>query len=132
MGRTAVLDVLRPNRRCIVLKEFSLESPKPFDRCRQIAANWFSNFYAVHRTEVLLDNFRLTAAHTDFRPTLHISEMLLSQLSVLRGRVKILTQMYSLREQHAGNAGSARSVCDQAQMELLYCRFGKSDRLSMI
>ncbi len=123
MGRTAVLDALRPHRRCQVLKGVSLEAIEPFDRCRQIAGNWFSNFYAVHRTESLLNNFQLTAANTDFRPTLHIPEMLLSQLSVLRGRVKVLTQMYSLREQHGGNAGSARTAGERSQMELLYCRF---------
>ncbi len=123
MGCTARLNVDHPNRRCVVLKGYSIEDTKPFDRCRQMAANWMSTFYGVYRTEMLLENFRITAACTDSRITYHMPEMILSQLSVLRGRSKVLPLMYLLRERHDDNAGRSQRTGVRPQAEELYQRF---------
>jgi hypothetical protein len=124
MGRIAMLNVNRPHQRCGVLKGYSIEDDRPFDRCRQMAAQWFSNAYAVYRTETLLDILQTTAANTDSGLTYYLPEMLASQLSVMRGGVKVLPLMYSLREYHAANAGTGKLVPeDRSQTEALYQRF---------
>lgn len=123
MGRVAMLNVNHPLRWCKILKGYSIEDDRPFDRCRRMARGWFCNFYAVHRTESRLDNFRLTAANTDSHGAVHLSEGLLSQLSVLTGRVKLLPQMYLLREQHGGNLGTAMRSLGQPEAERHYLQF---------
>ena len=123
MGRTAMLNVNQPPWWCKVLKGYSIEDDRPFDRCRRMAREWFSNFYAVHRTATLLDTFQITVANTDFQESAHLSEGLLSQLSVLRGRVKVLPQMYSLREQHGANTGTTIRNQGRPEAERHYLQF---------
>lgn len=123
MGRTSRLNVDHPNRRCVVLKGYSIEDRQALDRCRQMAANWMSTFYGVYRTETLLDNFQITAACTDSRVTYHMPEMMLSQLSVLRGGIKVLPVMYLFRERHDANAGRSQRTGIRPQAEPLYQRF---------
>lgn len=123
MGRTAQLSPSLPGWCCRVLKGYSIEHDRPFERCHQLAANWFTNFYAVYRTETLLDMFRVTAANTNASLNYHIPEMLLSQLSVLRGRVKVLPTMYSLMEKHGSNAGAAMRTGVRPEAESMYLRF---------
>jgi glycosyltransferase domain-containing protein len=123
MGRNAMLNVNHSLWCSRILKGYSIEDDRPFDRCRRMARDWFSNFYAVHRTEGLLNNFRITAANADSQRSPQLSETLLSQMSVLIGRVKLLPMMYSLREQHGTNAGSALRNQREPQAELLYQRF---------
>ncbi len=123
MGRTAQLDTKLPRWCCTVLKGYSIEDDEPLQRCRRMASIWFTNFYAVYRTRTLLDSFRITAANTDFRHSVHMPEMLLTQLSVLRGRVKVLPLMYSLLERHATNTSGAQQVRVRPQAELHYERF---------
>lgn len=122
-GRNAILDISNRRRWCMVLKGYSLEDDLPFDRCRRMARQWFSNFFAVHRTETLLDIFQITAANTDSGLGYRFPETLLSQLSVLRGRVKVLPLMYALKEQHGANTSIAMRNQRQSQSELLYERF---------
>ena len=126
MGRTVQLDTtpaLWHGSGLRVLKGYSIEHDRPLDRCRQMITRVFSSFYAVYRTETLLDNFRVTAAHTDSRLSLEIPEVLLSQLSVLCGRLKVLPLMYSIRERHHSNAGRALRSGVRQQSELFYQRF---------
>lgn len=123
LGRTAMINANHPRRWSVVLKGYSIEEDWPLDRCRRMASDWFSNFYAVHRTETLLDNFRVAAANTEFQQSAQLSETLLSQMSVLRGRVKVLPQMYSLREQHSANTGAAMRNRRLTDAELHYQRF---------
>ena len=123
MGRTAQLNPKLPRWCCRVLKGYSIEHDLPFDRCRQLAANWFTNFYAVYRTTTMLDIFQITAANTNSSLNYHLPEMLFSQLSVLRGRVKVLPQMYSLMEKHDSNAGAAMRTGVRPQAESMYQRF---------
>jgi len=128
MGRTVQLSPTRPawrGRVLQVLKGYSIEHDRPLDRCRQMATQLFSSFYAVYRTETLLDNFQITAANSDSQLTLLAPEMLLSQLSVLRGRIKVLPVMYSIRERHETNAGFSVRTGVQPKAEPLYQRFRK-------
>ncbi len=104
-GRTAKI---YPRRRwfgCERLKGYSIEDAEALDRCRRLAGNFFTNFYAVYRTETLRELFRLTAEHTDSTVTYALAEMLLSQLSAARGRLKVLPCMHLLLERHPAMAG---------------------------
>lgn len=106
-----------------VLKGYSIEQDGPLERCRQMVTRVFSSFYAVYRTETLLGNFRITAGHTDSQQSLEVPEALLSQLSVLRGRLKVLPLMYSIRQRHRTNASVALRSGLRPQVELFYQRF---------
>ena len=126
MGRTVQLNTtpaLWHGNGLRVLRGYSIEHDQPLERCRQMVARVFSSYYAVYRTETLLGNFRVTAAHTDSRLTLEVPEVLLSQLSVLCGRLKVLPLMYSIRERHRSNAGHALRSGVRQQSELFYQRF---------
>lgn len=123
LGRTAEFSPRLPVWCCRILRGYSIEDEQPFVRCRRLVSSWFTNFYAVYRTETLLDNFRITAAHTNSSLNYHIPEMLLSQLSALRGRIKVIPAIYSLMERHGTNIGSASRVGVRPQAEQLYLRF---------
>lgn len=125
MGRTAQLDAKLPRWCCTILKGYSIEDDEPLQRCRRMASLWFTNFYAVYRTETLRANFEITAANTDSRQSVHMPEMLMSQLSVLRGRVKVLPLMYSLLERHDTNTSGSHQIRVRLQAELHYQRFRK-------
>lgn len=121
MGRTAMLDVKHLHGWCKVLKGYSIEDDLPIDRCRWMAQQWFSNFYAVHRTEERLSDFQIKPTRPD--PLWSMSDTMLCQMSVLRGRLKVLPQMYALRERHGDNAGTSMRHQRTAQAELRYKRF---------
>lgn len=104
MGRTVQFRAGRVVGRCRVIKGYSIEQERPFDRCFAMADQWFTNFYAVYRTDVLLGNMRLAARHTDSRRGYYLPEVFLSQLSVLSGCVKVFPFLYSVMEQHGANA----------------------------
>ncbi|MEK6259344.1 MAG: TIGR00180 family glycosyltransferase [Planctomycetota bacterium] len=123
MGRTAQVNPRLPRWCCRVLKGYSIEHDHPFDRCQKLAENWFTNFYAVYRTTTMLDIFHITTANTNASLNYHLPEMLFSQLSVLRGRVKVLPQMYSLLEKHDSNAGAAMRTGIRPHAEPMYRRF---------
>ena len=123
MGRTAQINPKLPRWCSRVLRGYSIENEQPFERCRQLATHWFTNFYAVYRTETLLDNFRAAAASTDSSLYYLVPEMLLSQLSALRGRIKVLPTMYSLMERHGTNAGAGMRVGIREQAESQFQRF---------
>ena len=123
IGRNADLSVVSPHWPCLVYQGYSIEDDRPFDRCIRLADYWFTNFYAVYRTESLRDTFQTAALNTDSRSTPHLTELLLSQLSVLRGRLKVLPLMYSLTEDHGKNNSRVTRTGVQPEAELLYQRF---------
>ena len=123
IGRMAATNVMQSFSPCIVHQGYSIEDDRPFDRCRKIADFWFTNFYGVHRTESLSENFRLTAASTDSRKTPHLAEQMLSLLSVLSGRVKVLPLISSVVECHGKNSSMTTRSGMQAEGEELYLRF---------
>jgi len=108
IGRTVSIDTTIPlwRRKAKVLKGYSLEHDQPLDRCRQMAANYCSNFYAVYRTETLLNNFLITLSNSDSSLSFPLPEMSIRNLSLLSGRVKVLPVMHSLWQRHGGNAGA--------------------------
>ena len=126
LGYSPVLDCGRRKGRCQVGIGMSLEDPQPLARCRQMARVWFSTFYGVYRTPTLREIFQKTQASTDSQLTYFLPEMMLSQLSVLRGQVKVFPKLYGLREFHFTNAGQRPKVPAQPQAELLYRRFQES------
>jgi glycosyltransferase domain-containing protein len=122
-GRTAQV---YPGRRwfgCVRLKGFDITDDDPFVRCRTLAGSFFSNFYSVYRREQLAENFRITAANSDSRLSYTMPEMLLSQLSALRGRIKVLPVMHLLMERHPTNAGYLGRSGVRQQAEEMYQRF---------
>jgi glycosyltransferase domain-containing protein len=99
-GRTAKVYPRRLLMGCDRLKGYSIEDDDALTRCHRLAANWFTNFYAVYRTEDLRETFRLTEQNVD-----SMAEMFLSQLSAVRGRIKVLPCMHLILEVHPGAAG---------------------------
>jgi glycosyltransferase domain-containing protein len=122
-GRTAQLYPGRKRFACMRLKGFDVDDDDPFVRCQRLADSFFSNFYSVYRRETLAENFRLTAAATDSRLSYTMPEMLLSQLSLIRGRVKVLPAMHLLMERHPTNAGYLGRTGERPQAEAMYRRF---------
>jgi glycosyltransferase domain-containing protein len=122
-GSTALLYPERRRFGCMRLKGFNVEESVPYERCRRLAGNFFSNFYSVYRREELTRNFRLATANTDSRLTYTLPEMLLSQLSALQGRIKVLPGMHLLMERHPTNAGYLGRTGVRPQAEALYQRF---------
>lgn len=105
LGRTVKV---YPRRRWFAfqrLKGYSIEHSDPLSRCRQMARNFFTNFYAVHRTTSLRSDFRLVAAGSDGTANDAVGEALLSQLSVIGGRVKLLPCLHLLIERHPAMGG---------------------------
>jgi len=123
IGRMAAINVMHSYSPCIVHQGYSIEDDRPIDRCRKMADFWFTNFYGVHRTESLYDNFRLTAASTDSRKTPHLAEQMLSLLSVINGRVKVLPVISSVVECHGKNSSMTTRLGVQTEGEELYLRF---------
>ncbi len=125
LGRTVLLNTTprRLRSKLKVLKGYSVEHDRPLDRCRKIAERFFSNFYAVHRTEQLLENFRITAASTDSLASPHLPELMLLHLSVMRGKVKVLPVMHSIWQRHGSNASTTRWASRLSNAEGLYQRF---------
>lgn len=123
LGRVALLRPSNPQWATKVLRGYSIEDDSPLERCRRLTEVFFTNFYAVYRTEVLLDIYRLTTQHTDATANSLLCELLLGQLSVLRGRIKVIPAMYSLMESHSQNAMSQlkKEVCENPEM--LFQRF---------
>jgi glycosyltransferase domain-containing protein len=107
-GRSARV---KPSRRWFGhnhLKGYSIEDDDPLIRCQRLAETWFTNFYAVYRTDTLLEMFRLTEAHSDCRVTYALAEMLLSQLSAIRGRIRVLPFMHLIMEVHPATTSVQR------------------------
>lgn len=123
MGRTVQFRAGRIGMRCRVGKGYSVEQNRPFDRCLAMADQWFTNFYAVYRTEALLGNMRLASRYTDSRRGYYLPEVLLSQLSVLSGRVKVLPFLYSVMEQHGSNAAHTHRAGVRPDAEPQYQTF---------
>lgn len=122
-GRTALLYPHRRHFACMRLKGYDIGDDDPFTRCRKLADSFFSNFYAVYRPAELAENFRITAAHSDARLGYVQPEMLLSQLSALRGRIKVLPAMYLLMERHGTNAGFLGRSGERPDAATVYARF---------
>ena len=136
MGHKALLNTTK-NRwtgRLKVLKGYSIEYDRPLDRCRHMATQWMSNFYAVNRTEALYRDFQIVSVMSNSKSLSQIPEMLMSQLSVIRGRAKVLPMMYSVWQRHATNCTNTVAKSIQPLAEQFYKEFNEclSSQLSQV
>lgn len=125
MGHKALLNTTRKTRlgSLKVLKGYSIDDESTLERCRLMATQWYSNFYAVYRTPILHDSFRIVAANSSPKSLPQLPEMLMSQLSVLRGRAKVLPMMYSIWQRHETNWTNMVAKALQSEPERHYEQF---------
>ena len=96
----------------------------PVARFRFMADCWFSNFYSVYRTEDLQVDFELTCKSTSTLETIILPELLLSYLSVIRGKGKYLTCLSGLVQSHQQCASrTAAKISDPENYPHQYERF---------
>ena len=122
-GILAVMNCKKPGAPYHASAGFSISDDRVLVRCSRMASLWFSTYYGVYRTETLLGNFQITAANSDCLRSYFIPEMLLSQLSVLKGRVRVFPEIYYLIEAHDTNLGSSPKVAEPKYAEELYLQF---------
>lgn len=109
--------------KCYVLTNYSLEADNPVQRFRQFASNWYSTFYSVCRTSMLARAYQVADEATDYDRARILPEILLSQMTVILGRVKYLPGLYILREEHELNDSRLPIVQDMEHSEELYLSF---------
>ncbi len=126
MGKIASLDTTPRAwlRRPKILKGFSITNERPLDRCRQQNAISFTSFYAVHRRDDMLRDFH-AVMHDAFGGSNadHLQEMSLTLLRALRGRLEVLSSLYSIRQIHTSNAAKAFWQGEVPDAEAWFQRF---------
>lgn len=117
------VESLRDNR-CSQVRCDQLDHPDPRVRFRRYAQNWFSNFYAVGRTDNLLRAWRIMQLASDHEKARIYPEWMLSQLAVIYGKFAVLPQTHYLFELHGENISSHQPlIADAASANLLYDQF---------
>jgi len=110
--------------RCYRLRGYSLEDDSPIKRFQRLATNWYSTFYSVYRTPNIVRSFQVTDDTCDYLRARIFPEILLSQMSVILGKVKFFPFLYILREEHASNENSVTpEVQDEQHRSELYAAF---------
>lgn len=104
--------VNRPGKPPYATAGYSIVEDDAIARCRKMFRFNFTTFYGVNRTANLRENFRITTSGIDCAHSHFFPEILLSQLSVLRGRVKVLPEIYYLHEEHDANFARTPKVTD--------------------
>lgn len=79
----------------------SVEFDDPLVRLKDHMENFHSNYYGVHRTEVLLRHFRVMQANVDSVGTGNMGEYLLGYLTAVDGKLKCFDYPYMLRQAHS-------------------------------
>lgn len=122
-GILASVYAQRPNE-YFAIPSFHLGSPDPMCRFRDMHRRWFTTFYAVYHTEILQRAFQITDTHCDWLGARIFPEILLSQLSVLAGRVNFIPELYLVREEHDLNESVVvPEISDLNAMAESYGRF---------
>jgi glycosyltransferase domain-containing protein len=122
-GIMVSLDIDKQNR-CYRLRGYSLEDDSPIKRFQRLATNWYSTFYSVYRTPVIVKCYQVTDEACDDLRARIFPELLLSQMSVILGKVKFFPCLYNLREEHASNESSVTpEVQDEQHLNELYTDF---------
>jgi hypothetical protein len=89
-----------------------------------LGTNWYSTFYSVYRTPVIVKAYQVTDDACDELRARIFPEILLSQMSVILGKVKFFPRLYILREEHASNESAVTpNVQDQEHVRELYMGF---------
>jgi len=83
----------------------ALQSPSQRVQAISLDGN-YAVFYAVHRTELLLDRFCLARQSCEYTRSRVLPEILLCQLCALRGKLKVLGDTMTIRQVHPGNESS--------------------------
>lgn len=122
-GLMAVINCKQTGKPPFISAGFTMDDDDALPRCRKMALYWFTTFYGVYRTETLLDNFRITSRNLDCARSYFFPEMLLSQLSVLKGKVKVFPEIHFLHESHDANLGATPKVSDHQHALELYQQF---------
>lgn len=104
--------VNRPGKSPYATAGYSLEDDNPIARCRKMFRFGFTTFYGIYRTATLRENFQITTESLDCQSSHFFPEIMLLQLSVIRGRVKVLPEIYYLHEEHDSNCAGAPKVSD--------------------
>jgi glycosyltransferase domain-containing protein len=122
-GRSARLNTSRRWFNCYRTKGYCIEDDDPLLRCRRLTNSWFSNFYSVYQTEVLHHLLATVNRHVDCAETYLLAENLLSQLSAIYGRIKILPVMHNLVQAHPDTATHSSRGRKWSDVENRYQRF---------
>lgn len=136
-GLQACLDVMRSDARwgaaigrCYVLntgeqtlvraRGYALEAADPLQRMRLYLDNWFSNYYAVHRREVLIDQLQLGQRVIDPVRSRLLNELLDSLLAVLAAPMAYVDVDYLCYQIHDGNLSkNSQAIADPSEFETL-------------
>ncbi len=105
---------------------YSLVDDDPIARCRKMFRFNFSTFYGVYRTATLRDNFQITTTGLDCAYSHFFPELMLSQLSVMRGRVKVFPEIFYLHEEHDSNFSVTPKVSDPSRAVEMEQQFRKT------
>ncbi|HTH46180.1 MAG TPA: TIGR00180 family glycosyltransferase [Candidatus Limnocylindria bacterium] len=81
----------------------SREDASAADRILRWSENFYSNFYAVYRTSVLLEMLRLVATASCYERCRMIPEVLMGQTALLLGRQRMLGIPSIVYQMHDGN-----------------------------
>jgi glycosyltransferase domain-containing protein len=81
----------------------SREEPSAAERILRWSENFYSSFYAVYRTPVLLEMLRTCVKASDYERCRIIPEVLMGQLALLLGRQRMLPIPSIVYQMHPGN-----------------------------
>ena len=110
--------------RCYRLRGYSIEDDSPLKRFQRLGTNWYSTFYSVYRTPVIVKAYQVTDDACDDLRARIFPEIMLSQMSVILGKVKFFPRLYNLREEHVTNESAVTpNVQDQQHVRELYIGF---------
>jgi glycosyltransferase domain-containing protein len=112
------------NNSCHQSKCRSLEQIDPLDRFQSLATRWFSTFYAVHRTEDLRNAWNVADDSSDYDQARVYPELMLGQLGMLAGKLKILPCLHMIFQLHDDNEHRRLPLIQNpATQQALYKRF---------
>jgi glycosyltransferase domain-containing protein len=89
--------------RKVYLNMCTIDFQKPSDRLLYFLPNYFTIFYGVYRTELLLSNFYSTIKYTD---DLRFFELLPAMLTAIAGKIKIIDDLYIALEESPNSTGA--------------------------
>ncbi len=101
IGRSYILNT--GTKQLSIARGYSLDATDPVVRMQYYVNNWFSNFYAIHRRERLLEQLRLSWGVVHQERSRLLKELLDSLLSLCGGRLKFVDVDYLMYQIHDDN-----------------------------
>lgn len=109
---------------CMLIDAFDIRSEGAAERLLEMAAKPFSTFYGVHRTALLTDQFEATRRHTEYQAGRVFTESLLIGLSVIPGKIRVLSGIQYVQQTHGTNDSVVLSrIQDRSRRDELYQRY---------